>query len=124
MANGGFNPGQGSVAEYQVSSVPWVTSSTISGIVQYTWPSLSRFFVIKNSSGSNSIKVGFTNLGIVSSSNNFPVGANESFTGDFRLKTLFVSGSGNTIALIVGLTGIPTTAMTPITGSNGYTGVG
>jgi len=125
MSLNNYTPGPGYAAEFQVSANPWVTSSVVSGIIEYSFPFVSSFFAIKNNSGSfGSIAVGFTRNGITSTGNYFPLATGESFSGDFRLKTLFVSGSGATVSLLVGLTSIMVERLPTITASNGWNGVG
>lgn len=119
-----YTPGPNIVSEFQVSSNPWVTSSIISGIVEYSFPLITKFVVIKNLSGSSQIKVGFTDRGIRTTSNYFTLSSGEAFSGDFRLKSIFVSGTNSSIELLAGLTGVPNSKMPPITASNGWAGVG
>lgn len=125
MSLGNYKSGGNLVSEFQVSASPWVTSSVVSGIVEYSFPYLTSFFALKNVSGSlSSINVGFTRRGIETSGNYFTLNQNEGFSGDFRLKSIFISGSNASISLVVGLTGIQTSMMVTITGSNGWSGVG
>lgn len=116
-------PGFGSVNEYLISGIPWVSSSTINGIAAQSFQWVASFFTVKNVSGSNSIKVGFT-LNGVNGSNYFSLNANESYTATIRCKQLFISGSGNTVTIIAGLTTIPSHVAPIVTGSAGWPGVG
>lgn len=119
-----YTPGPNMASEFQVSSNPWVTSSVISGIVEYSFPLVTKFIVVKNLSGSATVKVGFTDRGVRTTSNYFTLSGGEAFSGDFRVKTLFISGTNSSIELLAGLTGIPNSNMPPITASNGWSGVG
>lgn len=120
--------GPNSVPEFLVSSIPWVTSSSASGLRHYSFPFITSFFLVKNTSvtgSTNDIRVGYTELGIMSSSNYFTLTPGESFTGQLRIKDLYVSGtSATTIMVHAGLTTIPYQNMPVITGSNGFNGVG
>jgi hypothetical protein len=114
--------GANSVPEYLVSAIPWVTASVVSGLVQYTFPQVSMFIIVKNISGAN-IKVGFTQNG-VNGTNYFSLAQSEAFSGDFRTTSLFVSGSGNSVNVVAGMTMIQTRNFPTLTASNGFQGVG
>ena len=122
--------GEGYVPAYQISAVPYVTSSqiTLGTTQEYSFDFVTRFFTIKNKTAGSSIAVAFTNRGLLDSVGNFfTVGGSESYTGEIRTGKLFLSGSAGATAsyeLIVGLTNIPVKNFLTITGSNGYTGVG
>ena len=124
MTINNYTPGPNHVSEFQVSSNPWVTSSVISGITEYSFPLVTKFIVVKNLSGSATIKVGFTDRGIRTTSNYFTLSSGEAFSADFRLKSLFLSGSSSSVEVLAGLTGVPNSRMLEITASNGWSGVG
>lgn len=117
--------GPNSVPEYQVSAVPWVTSSVLTtSVTEIQFPQVTRFISVYNFGGP-AVKVGFTRNGVNGSGTNYymlPTSA--SFSGDFRVKSLFIAGSGNTINVVAGLTMINTRDFPVITGSNGFLGVG
>ena len=112
------------VSEYQVSAIPWVTSSVVTGMVQHKFPKVTRFVTIRNLSGSEDLLVGFTELGVASSSNYIVLQPGDSFSEELRIRTLYVSGTSNRYNLIVGLTMINSGEMINLTGSNEFQGVG
>jgi hypothetical protein len=105
-------PGAGWVQEYQVSGIPWVTASSFTNATSIDFENITRFFIVKNtcvSTSLNMLHVGFTALGVASSSHYFTLIPGESFSEDLRIKTLFVSGTGGgpySYELIAGLTSI------------------
>lgn len=128
-------PGPGSVSEYQVSAIPWVTSSLVGtaslSVVEISLPYVTKFFTVKNTTTSSSpaqLAVAFASGGFAKS-NYFTLLANESYTGDIRVKTLFFSnsqgGPGNgdvSFFVLAGLTRIPERMFPTITGSWNGTG--
>jgi hypothetical protein len=123
--------GEGYVSAYQISATPYVTSSTVSlgSIREIVFPQITRFITLKNTSASsNVISVGFTRQGLTAANSNyFILSGSESFSGELRTDRIFISGSSgatNTFTLLAGLTFIPAKMLTPITGSNGFQGVG
>lgn len=122
---------EGYVSAYQISATPYVTSSTVSlgSTREIVFPLVTRFINIKNTSTStNTIAVAFTRAGLTpSNSNYFILSGSESFSGELRMDRIFISGSSgavNSFSLLAGLTFIPSRMLTPITGSNGFEGVG
>jgi hypothetical protein len=116
---------EGFVPAYQVSAVPFVTSSTVTTVNEVTFPFVTRFFTIQNMS-SLTLRFGFTQLG-VQGTNYFSIPSGSSYTGEIRTDRLFVSSStaaSISYSVIAGLTGVPTRNFTTITGSNGFIGVG
>jgi hypothetical protein len=118
-------PGPNSVAEYQVSAIPWVSSSSgLTGIQRFSFPFVSSFLVIKNTSAAGNISVGFTYAG-VGGANGFSLAPNESFAGELRVNQLFVSGSATyNVGIIAGLTTILAKDFPILTASAGFQGVG
>lgn len=123
--------GEGYVSAYQISATPFVTSSTVSlgAIKEIVFPQITRFVTIKNTSAStNVISVAFTQAGLLpSKANYFVLSGSESFSGELRTDRIFISGSNggsSGFTLLAGLTFIPAKMLTPITGSNGFSGVG
>jgi hypothetical protein len=123
--------GEGYVSAYQISATPYVTSSTVSlgSIREIVFPQITRFITLKNTSASsNVISVGFTRQGLTAANSNyFILSGSDSFSGELRTDRIFISGSSgatNTFTLLAGLTFIPAKMLTPITGSNGFQGVG
>lgn len=110
--------GEGYSPAYQISAIPFVTSSNISeGEVQeITFTNITRFFEIKNT-GTEDLAFGFTYNGVIGG-NKFPLSGSESYDGEIRTTRLFVSGSGATsYSILAGLTNIPTRFATVLTGS-------
>lgn len=73
MSSNWPGPGLGSVAEYQVSSQPYITSSNGAEVgdtnpVRISFPCVTRWFEIRPfaNSGANYLKVGFTENGVKS----------------------------------------------------------
>jgi hypothetical protein len=123
--------GEGYVSAYQISATPYVTSSTVSlgSIREIVFPQITRFITLKNTSASsNVISIGFTRAGLTTANSNyFILSGSESFSGELRTDRIFISGSSgatNAFTLVAGLTFIPSRMITPLTGSNGFEGVG
>lgn len=119
--------GEAYVSAYQISLIPYITSSTVaSGAVKsHNFNNVVAFFTVRNK-GSQDLALGFTELG-VKGTNRVVLGQNESFNGDFRVKSIFLYGAGTAASsyeLVAGLTGIPSTQMQTLTGSLGFDGVG
>lgn len=124
-------PHEGFVPAYQVSAMPFVTSSnvTLGSIKEINFNGVTRFITIKNTGASSTVlAVAFTENGLKSSNSNyFVLSGSEAFSGELRTDRLFVSGSSGatiTFNIVAGLTTIPTKNFLLITGSNGFGGVG
>lgn len=115
---------------YIISGVPFVTSSTV-GIGKgwsVSFPTVTRTLTLKNDSGGN-LAVAFSANGLkAANSNYFTLFASESFSGELRIKELFLSGSGpgtSAFSIIAGLTTIHSTMFPTLTGSDAGTyGIG
>lgn len=123
-------PHEGYIPAYQASAIPYVTSSQISlgEIHAYTFEHATRFFNVKNrgESASDEISISFTENGL-KTGNYFTLLQGEAFREEIRCVKLFISCSSGAdvyYELIAGLTSIPYNQFSPITGSNGYQGVG
>jgi len=130
-------PASNFVAEYQVSGIPWVTSSSGTGPMRFsfgdtslsgTWAEhvfVTQWVQVTNTTvGSNPLKVAFTQRGF-STSNFITLDSQQSFTGELRVTEIWVSGSSaTTFEIIAGLTGIRSTMVLPITASRGFPAVG
>lgn len=128
--------GPNSVAEYQVSGLPFVTSSQAgtSTPVQISFPYVTKFITIKNNGG-GALYFGFTSNG-VSRGNKFSLANNDIVTLEVKAKDLFFLGSGGArdFSLVAGLTMIETNMFPVLTGSGmsgsldptafGYPGLG
>jgi hypothetical protein len=117
--------GEGYVPAYQMSATPFVTASAVTTVDSIVFPYVTRFFTVQNR-GTIDLRVGFTQLG-VQGTNYFTVKSGSDYTAEIRVDRLFLSSStGASIPYMVlgGLTGIPTRNFYPVTGSNGFGGVG
>lgn len=110
-----LRPGLSSVGNYQVSGIPFASSSIIapatsSAPVQISFPSVTKFVVVKNvNTTSGTLRVGFSANGTKAGSNYFLLDKGESFSGDLKLSSIFLlSNNGTPISasIIAGLTGI------------------
>lgn len=117
------SPGFGHLPSYDAPGIPWVTSSTVTGIQQYEFPYVTRTITVKNVSGANNIRIAFTQNGIASG-NYIDMVPGEALEEEFRITRLYVSSSGNTVAVMAGLTAILQGFAPALTGSNGFQGVG
>jgi len=106
--------GLGSVGNYQVSGIPWATSSltapsTSSAPLQVSFPSITKFIVVKNvATGSVKVRVGFSANG-VKGSNYFLLDKDESFQGDIKVSSIYLLSNNGTqvpVSIVAGLTGI------------------
>lgn len=123
------------VAEYQVSALPYATSSTVVGTLKIEFPYVTSFFNVRNI-GTSDFYVGFTSNG-VSNSNRFTLQPSASFSDSIRVKDLFLKSSGATTGsfeIVAGLTMIDRNLFPVLTGSGvsgssdptafGYPGLG
>ena len=121
---------EGYVPAYQMSAIPFVTSSTIAGnaTVEISFPQVTRFITIKNVDTTNSIYVAFTQNGLLPANSNFiTLKVSGSLSEELRTTKLFLKNAAATTTsyeLIAGLTSIPTSQFLTITGSNGHASVG
>ncbi len=138
MLNNPFNPGEYHVPSYQLSAVPWVTSSQIAlgAITELDFLNVTRFLVVKNTAVTGSgtqLAVGFTRNGFNAyNSNYFILRDGESFAADLRVDRVFLSGSAGAsmgFTVIAGLTDVASPINNPgfflvPTASAGFNGVG
>jgi len=131
-------PNHNFVPEYQVSGIPYVTSSAASELtsagaaIHVKLPYVTRWLIVQNqSSGSgNDIKFGFTENGVTGNvTNNYFVVRSGQTTErlEMRCANLFVAkhiGDDNGFRIIAGLTGAPRDHFPLLTGSNSYEGIG
>lgn len=124
--------GEYSISAYQMSAIPYVTSSTISAgqLHRYDFPCITRFIDFCNTStgSTDTIKLGFTENGVRDSVGNFvKILGGSSVNEEIRTTTLFVSCSSGTnvpYQIFCGLTNIPAMNFLALTASNGHQGVG
>lgn len=126
------------VPNYQLSAIPYVTSSATNEVtsgagLQVTFPYVTKTVKIKNTGG-NPLRVGFTELGVEGAvTKNYFIIPTEASAGetciqefDVRCKSLWFAGNGGPtdFSLFAGLTPVEAAAFPVITGSNGFEGVG
>lgn len=136
-----ISPGLGSVGSYQMSGIPFASSSIGCAISSSTparvcFPFVTKNVVVRNDSASVRIRVGFSSLGVRGLSNTgslvpyvpvygapnyyFTLASNESFSGDWRLEDIYLlSDDGVTVgtaSVIASLTPIPR-GVPPMTGN-------
>jgi hypothetical protein len=122
--------GEGFVPAYQISPVPFVTSSNVNlgQTKSYNFDFVTKSIFVQNTAGTSTVlAIAFTQNGLKPSNSNFLIlSGGQSYSDDIRTSALFISGAaGNpTFSFLAGLTSIPVKNFLTVTGSNGYTGVG
>ena len=130
------SPGLGSVGSYQMSGIPYVSSSITvpansSTPLRISFPYVAKFVTVINTGSvvTPNLKVGFSQNG-VAGVNFYSLAYGESYTGEWRIEDiyLFSSTTAQTSAsIIAGLTTIPR-GVPAISGSgnnwSGSSGVG
>jgi hypothetical protein len=120
MSLGNPSAGPNNAASYMVVSDPFVTASSVGTTPERTqFTKVSSWITIHNTGSNNSLRVGFSENGLVSSSHYFVLGNNDSFTGNFRATEIWMQSLGGTATyeLIAGLTIIPEANFWILTGS-------
>jgi len=122
--------GENYTPAYQISAVPFVTSSniTLGQIKEIGFDLVSRFLIVKNTGASSTVlAVAFTQNGLKPANSNYLfLSGSETFTAEIRTDRVFLSGSAGApnFTLVAGLTYVPVKNFLTLTGSNGYEGVG
>jgi|15BtaG_2_1085339.scaffolds.fasta_scaffold00500_10 hypothetical protein len=133
------SPGVAAVGQYQLSGIPYLTSSVVvdniedgAGAYTINFPYVTKFVTVVNehTGSSAKLRVGFSNLGVTGSAANdtgnnyFLLDNGESYTGEFRVTSLYIAGhtSETTASVIAGMTGIPSAKLQ--TNWSGTSGVG
>jgi len=121
------------VGAYQVSGRPFATGSVdCSAATKIEFPKVTRWiYVINNDNSSTDCRIGFSQLGVESSTNFFSLGqppsngVNDSIRLELKVSEIFVSGSDD-IDIVAGLTNIDTRTLSSSTGPSwsGSVGVG
>lgn len=118
------------VPAYQISGIPFVTSSviTLGQTKQIHFPTITRDITVKNESA-GLLAVAFTENGLKPEFSNYMrLAVSESFAGNIRCKDIFLSASAGTtlsFTVVAGLTTIHETMFPTLTGSiSGMLGVG
>ena len=103
-------PGLNAVGQYQLSGIPYATASLAidsSTVTEIEFNTITKFVTVVNehSGSSAKLRVGFSSNGIAGD-NYFVLDNGESYTGEFRVSSLYLRGdSANTTAsVIAGLT--------------------
>jgi|TARA_R110000765_G_scaffold143492_2_gene245127 hypothetical protein len=132
--DGRLRSGLGAVGQYQMSAVPFASSSIIvekngsNKTFKVQFPYITRFVTVQNTTGSGGLRVGFSDYGTQGASNRgadpgfdaagneisvhtanyfFVLADGESYTGEWRLQELYLQGDGTTqcsASVIAGLT--------------------
>jgi len=125
-------PGIENAASYQVSGIPWVSSSLAvpasgSTPLQISFPLVTKSIIVKNVSTGSSVqmRVGFSENGVKNSNNFFILSGGESFAADLKVTRVYLMGNNGTAltaSVVAGLTNIPATEL--INNWSGFLGVG
>ena len=124
--------GEYAAPAYQISALPYVSSSIISSgqIHVYDFPYVTKFINIVNrgANAADKIAIGFTENGLKPSVGNFfTLERSETLREEIRTTKLYIScsfGSNVDYQVFCGLTNIPAQHFLVVTGSNGHPGVG
>ena len=113
MSSFRYTSGIGNAAAYQVSSIPYATSSLAIGTstpVEVDFGAITKFITVRND-GSNELRFGFTENGVQGTNYISLSGSGDSFSADFKVGELYLIASGGTTqaTVIAGLTSIPKT---------------
>lgn len=125
-----LRPGLGNVGNYQVSGIPFASSSIVAPTgsntpFEVSFPSVTKFVLVKNTNPTSaSLRVGFSSNGVKNGKNYLTLAKDESFCGDLKLTSIFLLGdtSAVTCSVVAGLTGI--TGYNLTTAYSGAAGVG
>ena len=126
-------PGLSSVGSYQMSAIPFATSSLTVPVnsaapLKIQFPYVTKFVTVVNeNTGTNvNMRVGFSVLGISGSGTNFFLLDNgESYTGEWRVEDIFLisnSTSQTSASVIAGLTPIPRGIPSFVSTGNNWSG--
>ena len=126
-------PGLSSVGSYQMSAIPFATSSLTVPVnsaapLRIQFPYVTKFVTVVNeNTGTNvNMRVGFSVLGISGSGTNFFLLDNgESYTGEWRVEDIFLisnSTSQTSASVIAGLTPIPRGIPSFVSTGNNWSG--
>lgn len=113
-------PGYGSVPEYLVSALPYVTASTLTSATTYEYrmPNVTRFITVANqASPGTAVRLGFTKNG-VEGGNYIQIDGGQTVTLELRVSVFYLRpNAGLTVSLCAGLTAIPSKYAPVLTGS-------
>ena len=112
-------PGLNSVGQYQLSGIPYATAAVhiaSNAVTELEFNTITKFVTVVNehSGSSAKLRVGFSANGIADS-NYFILDNGESYTGEFRLSSIYLRGDtvNTTASVIAGLTQIESTENLP-----------
>lgn len=125
--------GLGSVGSYQMSGIPFASSSLTVPVnsstpLQIQFPFVTKFVTVVNeaTSGQPAIRVGFSVLGVSGSGKNyFLLDAGESYTGEWRIEDIYLisnTTAQSSASVIAGLTPIPRGVPSFTTTGNNWSG--
>lgn len=100
-------PGLGNVGSYQVSGIPFLTSSLAidTGVTVVEFPQVTKFVTITNN-GSGVLKFGFSENGL-NGTNYATLSGSDSYTGELKVTKIFLTSlTSTTASIIAGLTTI------------------
>lgn len=108
------NSGPNNPAEYMVSGLPYVTSSTklpASVVTEILFPMVTSWLLVRNHTATSTLRFGFTRASLHPSNpvhNHMQLHQDEQFQGDVRCKALYLSASLGTpsFTVMAGLTSI------------------
>jgi hypothetical protein len=124
--------GEYATPAYQISAMPYLSSSNISvgQVHKYEFPYVTRFISVVNrgANASDEIAVSFTENGLKSSVGNYiTLEQRETVREEIRTTLMFIScssGASVDYQVFCGLTNIPSKNFLVLTGSHGHPGVG
>lgn len=127
------NPGLGSVGSYQMSGIPYASSSITVPVnsaapLKIQFPYVTKFVTVANevTAPGPAIRVGFSVLGTSGSGKNyFVLDAGESYTGEWRLEDIFLisnTTAQSSASIIAGLTPIPRGVPSFVATGNNWSG--
>ena len=121
-------PGYNFLPSYQMSGIPYVTSSVATaGVTHLSFDRVTRFITVTNRDrDTTQINFAFTQNGL-STYNFFQLRDGETFHAEVRVKDLFltcVSGTTAEYTVFAGMTTINSRDFPILSGSNGISGIG
>lgn len=126
------NVGPNFVPEFQISSLPWATSSQVTPGQAEAWKfyRVTRFITVVNAAtgSANVLKVGFTANG-VNDENYILIPPGEQLSDELKLTQLHIKGDAGAVgptqySILAGITGCDPRQYPVLTGSVGFEGVG
>lgn len=127
MSNFNYKAGMHSVGQYQMSAIPYVSASlTVPALgtapLEITFPRVSRFVTIRNTLATSAtavpFRVGFSSIGtsgsIAGQNNYFTLANGESYTGEWRVKSVYIlsdSATQSSASITAGLTAVSTSSL-------------